>query len=96
MLVQLGALAEGIMAGREAAAGQAPAALSEAVQRTAAAWVGRAVRVAQGGMAAARGGRARRVRQGSARGISPCSEKTNGGGKSFGEHEKARVAILGL
>jgi len=75
VLVQLSPLAEGIMAGREAEAGQAPATLSEAVQRMAAAWVGRAVRVAQRGMAAARGGRERRVRQGSARSITTGKDK---------------------
>ena len=71
---QVSALAEGITAGCKAVAGPAPVALLEAVQRMAAAWVGRA-RVAPRRTAVARGGRARRVRQGQCgRGgqASPC------------------------
>ena len=68
---QLSALVEGITAGCEAVAGPAPVALLEAVQRMAAAWVGRAVRVAPRRTAVARGGRPGRVRHGSVR-ISPC------------------------
>ena len=69
--VQLSALVEGITAGREAVAGRATAVLLEAVQCMAAAWVGRAVRVAPRRTAVARGGRPGRVRHGSVR-ISPC------------------------